>query len=193
MANCPDDFTHLLGRAENGDEVASQRLFPLIYDELRRMAAAQMSRESAPQTLQVTALVHEAWLRLGGDEQPDWENRSHFFGAAAQAMRRIMVDRARQRSAKRRGGDLRRTTFDDEDPCLAVFDSNDEGILAVHEALDHFTEIEPEKARLVQLRYFAGLRIDESALALGISKSTAKRWWSYARAWLKVEMVRLRE
>ena len=184
----PDEFTQLLSRAENGDAEAGQRLFPLVYEELRKMAASQMSREAGGQTLQATALVHEAWLRLGGDEQPGWKNRAHFFGAAAQAMRRILVDRARQRQAQRRGGGLQRTALDEEDPCLSISGDECEEVLAVNEALEEFAKIEPEKARLVQLRYFAGLRLDESALALGISRATAKRWWSYARAWLKVEI-----
>lgn len=188
MSDVPHEFTQILSLAERGDTKAAQRLFPLVYEELRRMAAAQMSREPAGQTLQATALVHDAWLRLGGEHQPDWENRSHFFGAAAQAMRRILVDRARQRQAQRRGGGARPETLHDDDSCLAVADNADDKILAIHEALDRFAEIEPDKAQLVQLRYFAGLKLHESALALGISNATAKRWWSYARAWLKVEL-----
>ena len=181
-----DDFTQLLNQAEAGDPTAAGRLFPLVYEELRKLAAAKMSREQAGQTIQATALVHEAWLRLGGDEQPDWKNRAHFFGAAGQAMRRILVERARRRQALRRGGDLQRVDLDDF--AIAAPELNDDELLAVNEALERFAEVDPEKARLVQLRYFVGLRIDETALTMGISPATAKRWWSYARAWLKVEM-----
>lgn len=190
MSNHSEDFTELLSRAETGDAEAARHLFPLVYEELRRMAADQMSRESPGQTLQATALVHEAWLRLGGDRQPKWENRAHFFGAAARAMRRILVDAARKRRALRRGGGLRPETLDEHASEAAALDTNDDEILAVHEALERFAEIEPDKARLVQLRYFGGLRLDEASLVLGISRATAKRWWSYARAWLKVEIGR---
>ena len=183
-----DDFTQLMNQAEAGDATAAGRLIPLVYEELRKLAAAKMSREQAGQTLQATALVHEAWLRLGGDDQPEWSNRAHFFGAAGQAMRRILVERARRRQALRRGGDLQRVDPDDFE--LAAPELDDDELLAVNDALERFAEVEPEKARLVQLRYFVGLRIDETALTMGISVATAKRWWVYARAWLKVEMAR---
>ena len=184
----PSDFTQLLNQAQAGDPIAAQGLFPLVYEELRRLAAAKMAREHSGHTLQPTALVHEVWLRLGGDDQPDWANRAHFFGAAAKAMQRILVERARRRKAARHGGKLTRTEFVDGE--IAAPDADDEELLAVNEALDRFAEAEPEKAKLVQLKYFAGFSIHETALAMGISAPTAKRWWRYARAWLKVEIKR---
>jgi RNA polymerase sigma factor (TIGR02999 family) len=145
-----------------------------------------MAREPAGQTLQPTALVHEAWLRLGGDEQPTWQNRAHFFGAAAEAMRRILIDNARRRRALRHGGGQERVDIDDLE--LAAVADNDDQLLAVHEALDKLAAQDPRKAELVKLRYFAGLTIEEAALALGISEPTAKRWWTFARTWLYQEI-----
>jgi RNA polymerase sigma factor (TIGR02999 family) len=158
---------------------------PMVYAELRKLAAAQMARERAGLTLQPTALVHEAWLRLGGDRQPDWENRGHFFGAAAKAMRRILIERARRRLAARRGGDRTHLPIDGLDLIGAV---NDPRILEVDEALERFARVQPQKAELVRLRYFAGLELAEAAQALGISEATAKRWWVYSRAWLLREL-----
>lgn len=171
---------------EQGDPCAADQLLPLVYNELRRLAAGQMARESAAQTLQPTALVHEAWLRLGGDAQPTWQNRAHFFGAAAEAMRRILIDRARRRRAVRHGGGQERVDVDDLD--LTAATDNDDQLLAVHEALDKLAAQDPSKAELVKLRYFVGMTIEEAALALGISEPTAKRWWSYARTWLYQEI-----
>ena len=171
---------------ERGDPQAADQLLPLVYDELRRIAAQKMARESAGQTLQPTALVHEAWLRLGGDEQPTWQNRAHFFGAAAEAMRRILIDRARRRRALRHGGGQERVDIDDLE--LATDTENDDQLLAVHEALDKLAAQDPPKAELVKLRYFAGMTIEEVALALGISEPTAKRWWTFARTWLYQEI-----
>jgi RNA polymerase sigma factor (TIGR02999 family) len=145
-----------------------------------------MAREPAGQTLQPTALVHEAWLRLGGDEQPTWQNRAHFLGAAAEAMRRILIDNARRRRALRHGGGQERVDIDDLE--LAAVVDNDDQLLAVHEALDKLAAQDPRKAELVKLRYFAGLTIEEAALALGISEPTAKRWWTFARTWLYQEI-----
>jgi RNA polymerase sigma factor (TIGR02999 family) len=164
----------------------SERLLPLVYDELRKLAAWKMAHESATQTLQPTALVHEAWLRLGGATQPDWENRAHFFGAAAEAMRRILLDRARRRRAVRHGGGLERVNADDLD--LAAPAENDALIVALDEALTRLAREHPQKAELVKLRYFAGLSHEEAAEALGVSEPTAKRWWSFAKAWLYAEM-----
>ncbi len=171
---------------ERGDPQATDRLLPLVYDELRRIAAAKMAGEPGGQTLQPTALVHEAWLRLGGDEQPTWQNRAPFFGAAAEAMRRILIDRARRRHAVRHGGGQERLDVDDLE--LPAPSENDGELLAVHEALDQLAQIDAPKAELVKLRYFAGLTIDEAALTLGISPPTAKRWWAFARAWLYQEI-----
>ncbi len=178
----PGEITLILQRASQGDSAASAQLLPLLYDELRRLAAAKMARESAGHTLQPTALVHEAWLRLGGDQQPDWQNRAHFFGAAAEAMRRILIDRARRRRAVRHGGELQRVNLDDvQIPEAAV---SDDELLAVHDALERFATEDPKKAELVKLRYFAGLTLEDAAQSLDIPLGTAKRWWTYARAWL---------
>ena len=179
------EITLILDRIERGDAQAGEQLLPLVYAELRKLAAAKMAREAAGQTLQPTALVHEAWLRLGADQQPDWKNRAHFFAAAAEAMRRILIDRARSRRAARHGGGLARVNVDDLE--LAESDSDDR-VLAVNDALEKFARIEPSKAELVKLRYFAGFGLEEVARALDISPATAKRWWVYARAWLQREM-----
>jgi len=179
------ELTLILQQMEHGDPEAADRLLPLVYDELRQMAAAKMAREPAGQTLQPTALVHEAWLRLGGDQQPTWKNRAHFFGAAAEAMRRILIDRARHRRALRHGGGQEPVDLGDVELVAAA---DDDQLLAVHEALDKLAAQDPPKAELVKLRYFAGLTIDEAALTLGISVATAKRWWTFARAWLFEEI-----
>jgi RNA polymerase sigma factor (TIGR02999 family) len=180
------DLTLILQQMERGEPQAADRLLPLVYDELRRIAAGKMAREPAGQTLQPTALVHEAWLRLGGDEQPTWQNRAHFFGAAAEAMRRILIDNARRRHALRHGGGQERLNVDDLE--LAAATDNDDQLLAVHDALDKLAAQDPPKAELVKLRYFAGMTIEEAALALGISEPTAKRWWTFARTWLYQEI-----
>ncbi len=176
------DLTLILQQMERGDPQAANRLLPLVYDELRHIAAVKMACEPAGQTLQPTALVHEAWLRLGGDDQPTWQNRAHFFGAAAEAMRRILIDRARRRQALRHGGGQERLNVDDLE--LAGAAENDDQLLAVHEALDRLAAHDPPKAELVKLRYFVGMTIEEAAAALRISEPTAKRWWTYARTWL---------
>jgi RNA polymerase sigma factor (TIGR02999 family) len=174
------DINPLLDTFQKGDPVAAEQLFVLVYSELRRLAAAKMSREAPGQTLQPTALVHEAWLRLGGDGQR-WENRAHFFGAAAEAMRRILVEAARRKHAARRGGGQAHANVDE---IQIAAPAEDNELLAVHEALDQLAAHDAQKAELVKLRYFAGLSIEETAAALGISERTAKRHWTYARAWL---------
>ena len=176
-----NDINHLLDTLQEGDPVAADQLLVLVYAELRRLAAAKMSREAPGQTLQATALVHEAWLRLGGDGQR-WENRAHFFGAAAEAMRRILIDRARRKLAARHGGGVGHVDVDEIE--IAAPAKDDDELLAVHEALDQLAAHDGRKAELVKLRYFAGLSIDEAAGVLGISAPTAKRDWTYARAWL---------
>lgn len=181
------EVTLLLAQVGQGDRAAADRLLPLVYAELRRLAAAKMARESAAQTLQPTALVHEAWLRLGGDAAPSWQNRRHFFGAAAEAMRRILVERARRRLAARHGGGQVRTDAELDAIAAGV---EDEEVLRLHDALERLTAADPEKAELVKLRYFTGLDFEETAAALGISVPTAKRWWAFARAWLADEMKR---
>jgi RNA polymerase sigma factor (TIGR02999 family) len=181
------DVTLLLQKIEQGDPAAADQLLPLVYQELRRLAAAKMSRESAAQTLQPTALVHEAWLRLGGEDQPAWQNRAHFFGAAAEAMRRILIDRARRRRAIRHGGDQVRATPEELEN-VADLNRSDDQLLAVHEALDRLAAEDPKKAELVKLRYFAGLTLEDAASALHLPLGTAKRWWTYSRAWLYREL-----
>jgi RNA polymerase sigma factor (TIGR02999 family) len=165
---------------------AAGELLPLVYEELRRLANQRMAREAAGHTLQPTALVHEAWLRLAGHESPRFENRAHFFGAAAEAMRRILIERARRRQAAKRGGGV--APLDVEEVDLPSPVADDDSLLAVNEALEKFTAIDPRKAELVKLRYFVGMSFEEVASALGITVPIAKQWWAYARAWLTVEM-----
>jgi len=178
------DITLMLQKAKSGDVAAAEQILPLVYGELRKLAAARMAREPAG-TLQATALVHEAWLRLGGDEQPDWANRAQFFVAAAEAMRRILIDRARSRHAQRHGGGLQRLDVAELEVAGPV---DDERLLAVNEALERFAAVDAPKAELVKLRYFAGFTLLEAAQALDIAEPTAKRWWAYARAWLAREI-----
>jgi RNA polymerase sigma factor (TIGR02999 family) len=180
------DVTLILQKIEQGDARATEELLPLVYQELRRLAAAKMSREYAAQTLQPTALVHEAWLRLGGEDQPAWQNRAHFFAAAAEAMRRILIDRARRRRAVRHGGGMQRV----EEAALEriAVDRADEELLEVNEALERFAVEHPKKAELIKLRFFAGFSLREAANAMGIPEGTAKRWWTYSRARLYREV-----
>jgi RNA polymerase sigma factor (TIGR02999 family) len=177
------DVTRILSAIEQGDPAAAQQLLPLVYDELRQLAAARMAAERPDHTLDATALVHEAYLRLVGDQH--FDNRRHFFAAAAEAMRRILIDNARRRRRHKRGGDLQR--FDLDAVALAA-PEQDERLLALDAALDRFAALEPQKAELLKLRSFGGLSLDEAAAALGIAPSTADRWWAYARAWLRVEI-----
>jgi len=175
------DFTVILDRAERGDPKAADELLPLVYDELRRLAAAKMARE-ASHTLQPTALVHEAWLRLTGGAEPSaWNGRSHFFGAAAEAMRRILIEWARQRATAKRGGSWERVDL--ENVNLAA-DAGDETLLLVDEAIQQLRAKDPKAAELVNLRFFGGLTLEESGKVLGFSERTAKRCWAFARAWL---------
>ena len=180
------DVTRILHEIGSGNRQAAEELLPLVYNELRKLAAAKMASEMSGQTLQPTALVHEAWLRLGGDAQSPWQNRAHFFAAAAEAMRRILIDRARRRRAAKRGDGADHVNADDiELPSPAP---DDDALLAVNEALERFSTIDARKAELVKLRYFVGMSFDEAAGALGIAVPTAKQWWAYARAWLAVEI-----
>ncbi len=165
----------------------AERLLGVVYDELRKVAYSKLSRELSDQTLQATALVHEAWLRIGGEQQPVWSNRAHFFSAAAEAMRRILIERARRRMAIRHGGNQQRVEFDELEG-LPESMNNDKHVIDLSEALSRFADENPEKAELVKLRYFVGLTIDEAANLLDISAPTAKRWWAYARAWLYDEI-----
>jgi RNA polymerase sigma factor (TIGR02999 family) len=162
----------------------AEELLPLVYEELRRLAAHKMAQERPGQTLQPTALVHEAWLRLGADGQPPWRNRAHFFAAAAEAMRQILVERARRHTALKRAGGVRCLSLDEVE--IPIEAADDEMLLAVDEALEQFAARDPRKAELVKLRYFIGMSFEEAASVLGIAVPTAKKWWAYGRAWLAV-------
>jgi RNA polymerase sigma factor (TIGR02999 family) len=176
------EVTRILSAVEAGDPSAAEQLLPLVYDELRKLAAQRLAQERPGQTLEATALVHEAYLRLvQGDPTPHWHGRGHFFAAAAEAMRRILVDQARRKLTLRRGGDLQRQPIADQE-IEAPEPSVD--VLAVHEALERFQAVDAMAAQIVKLRYFAGLTIPQVAETLGISTSTADRSWAYARAWL---------
>jgi RNA polymerase sigma factor (TIGR02999 family) len=177
--------TQILGEIESGDPNAADQLLPLVYDELRRLAAQKLSHEKPGQTLQATALVHEAYIRLVGAEHQRWDNRRHFFAAAAQAMRRILVENARRKRTEKRGGQQRRYDLLEIDPAA---EARDDDLLALDEALSKLADREPELAELVQLRYFAGLSVEQSARALGVSARTVKRHWAFARAWLLREL-----
>jgi RNA polymerase sigma factor (TIGR02999 family) len=187
-----NEITVILEKIERGDSQAADQLLPLVYEELRKLAAARMASETGGLTLQPTALVHEAWLRLGGDQQPDWKNRAHFFASAAEAMRRILIERARRRSAARHGGGLERTKADVVEEAIASPRADDAELLDVHEALDGLARRDARMAELVKQCYFVGLTLKDAAVVLGISEPTARRDWSYARAWLFNEIRRLR-
>ena len=176
--------TKILQEAETG-ELASEKLLPIVYAELRRLAAAQMAHETPGQTLQPTALVHEAYMRLIGNQEVRWESRAHFFGAAARAMRQILINRANRKKAVKHGGEKKRLKFDES---LVVDDSQNDQMLALDAALERLEKIDERKGQIVMLRYFAGLSIDETARALDISPATVKREWQFARTWLHKEM-----
>ena len=186
------EITLLLQRAEQGDMSAAARILPLVYGELRKLAAAKMARESAGQTLQPTALVHEAWLRLGGESQPQWQNRAHFFSAAAEGMRRILIENARRKQAVRHGGELEKISASVTGFDLPAAEQAGTELLLLNEALDNLAAHDARKAELVKQWYFIGLTVEEAAQVLGISERTALRDWAYARAWLVNEMDRLR-
>jgi RNA polymerase sigma factor (sigma-70 family) len=204
------DVTRILSQIESGDPAAAEQLLPLVYDELRKLAAARLAHEQSGQTLQATALVHEAYIRLVGggvksafgDQKPEspnstsdrrpptsdlWDSRGHFFAAAAEAMRRILIDQARRKESQKRGGDWQRQELEHLEIAAAEPAID---ILAVHAALERFERVDSQKAELVKLRYFAGLTIPQAAAALGISSTTADRHWAYARAWLHAELAR---
>jgi RNA polymerase sigma factor (TIGR02999 family) len=178
------DLTRILHSIEQGDPKAAEELLPLVYDELRKLAAARMAHLPPGQTLQPTALVHEAYVRLLGSDQP-WDNRGHFFAAAAEAMRRILVESARRKSRLKRGGQWQR--IDLEDVNLAI-ETDPENLLTIDEALTKFAAEDPVKAQLVSLRFFAGLSLPEAAQAMNVSLATSKRYWAFARAWLYREI-----
>lgn len=177
------DVTRLLSEIDSGDPHAAEQLLPLVYDELRKLAAAKLAQEKPGQTLQATALVHEAYLRLV--DSRTWEGRGHFFAAAAEAMRRILVEAARKRKRHRHGGGRRRVGLQEG---ASIVESPPDDLLALDEALARLAACEPAKAELVKLRYFAGLSIDEAADVMRISRTTAKRYWAVARAWLLAEI-----
>jgi RNA polymerase sigma factor (TIGR02999 family) len=182
-----NEFTRILFAVEQGDPGAPEQLLPLVYDELRKLAAHNLAREKAGQTLQATALVHEAYLRMVGPvDNQRWHNRGHFFAAAAEAIRRILVENARRKRSVKHGGGLVRHDFAD---IQLVTPEIGEDLEALDEALDRLAKRDPIKAELVKLRHFAGLTIEEAALALGISTTTANRYWAFARAWLHQEII----
>ena len=181
-------MTRLLNAAEQGDPKAAEELLPLVYEELRKLAAIRMAHEPAGQTLQATALVHEAWLRLAGPPAQAWNSRYHFFAAAAEAMRRILIDNARRKQRPKHGRGWQRV---DLDQVNVAIQTDDDTLLLVNEALTRLEQEDPQKAQLVKLRYFAGMTIPEAGEALGLSESTAKRVWTYSRAFLLREIKRL--
>jgi len=181
MVSGVSSVTRILEAIQAGQTRAAEELLPVVYDELRRIARAKMAREQPGQTLQPTALVHEAWLRLGGDTQAAWQNRAHFFAAAAEAMRRILIEKARRRQRVRHGGGLERTDLDEIE---IAGPEADERLLEIHEALDRLAQEDPARAEVVKLRYFVGLSDREVAEALGLSERTVERHWAYAKVWL---------
>jgi RNA polymerase sigma factor (TIGR02999 family) len=180
-----DDVTRILSAIDRGEPAAAEELLPLVYDELRKLAARKLAREKPGQTLQATALVHEAYLRVaGGSGEASWDSRRHFFAAAAEAMRRILIDRARHKQSAKASGHLERVALDDGPSLAAPEGTPAEDLLALDEALQLFEAVDPVKARLVKLRYFAGVSVEDAAEMLGISPATARRYWIYARSWL---------
>ncbi|HBE70197.1 MAG TPA: RNA polymerase subunit sigma [Planctomycetaceae bacterium] len=183
-----EELTKILNQLDAGDSTDANQLLPLLYDELRQLAAAKLKHERPDHTLQATALVHEAWLRVGGEDHEKkykWNSRGHFFGAAAEAMRRILIDHAKERQAEKRGGNHNRIELETWNHPAA---SQPEKLLDLDEALTKLSDLSPVKAELVKLRFFAGLTINEAAQALEISTASAERYWAYARAWLHVEI-----
>lgn len=183
LLSCEDmsDATVLLNAVEQGDPQAAEKLLEVVYEELRRLAASKLARETPDQTLQPTALVHEAWLRLVGSKNQRFENRAHFFSAAAEAMRRILIDRARRKLTQRHGGGCERVDIDGQDLAAPAADQQ---LLAVHEVLDQLTREYPLQAEVVKLRYFAGMTNEDTAQVLNISVSTVKNYWTFARTWI---------
>jgi len=179
------NVTTLLGRAQEGDRLATEELFPLIYEELRTLAGRYLSKESAAQTLQPTALVHEAFIRLVGPNDSSWENRRHFFGAAAKAMRRILIDHARAKRRMKRGEGIKPSALNEDSLCVEGVNVD---LLALDEALERLGQVDPAKGNLVELRFFGGLSMEEISQVLGTSLSTAAREWRFVRAWLHREL-----
>jgi len=184
-ASTMSEATILLNAVEQGDPQAADKLLELVYEELRRLAASKMARETPGQTLQHTELVHEAWLRLVGTQNPKFENRNHFFSAAAEAMRRVLIDRARRKLTQRHGGGVERVDLDGQDLASPEVD---EQLLAVHEVLDKFAKDHPVQAAVVKLRYFVGMTNEETAQVLGISVSSVNNYWMFSRTWILHEI-----
>jgi RNA polymerase sigma factor (TIGR02999 family) len=180
------EVTRILNAIQGGNRKAAEELLPLVYDELRRIAAIKMSGESPGHTLQATALVHEAWLRLAGSNEQSWQNRAHFFGAAGEAMRRILVDHARRKQSLKRGGGADHEPLDEGAAVLLAAPPDE--LLAIHEALDALARQDSQAAELVKLRYFVGMTMEEAAAALDLAPRTAERLWTYARVWLHREI-----
>src|SRR6185369_16922686 len=178
------EVTRILESVQSGDPKAAEELLPLVYEELRRLAAAKMAMERPGQTLQATALVHEAWIRLAGERNQQYQNRHAFFGAAAEVMRRILVDRARRRQAVRHGGGQDRVELD----AVEIAVTNDEAIQGVHEVLDELAKLDPPKAEVVKLHFFVGLSFEEIAALLGVNERTVRRHWTFAKAWMCKEL-----
>jgi len=181
------DMTRIMNAIEQGDAQATEKLLPLVYEELRRLAASKMSQERPGHTLQATALVHEAYMRLLGPEANNWDSRTHFFSAAAEAMRRILIDNARRKKSLKRGGGFQIVNLENAE--LAIEEPS-EDILALDEALVKLAAVDPVKADLVKLRYFAGLTNEQAGQVLGVSHNTVDKYWAYARAWLRLELER---
>lgn len=180
-----EEWTRALEAMEHSRGQSAEELLPLVYDELRSLARARMAKEAPGQTMQATVLVHEAWLRLVGDADPGWNGRGHFFGAAALAMRRILVEQARRKARGKHGGELARVDFDDVE---AAVEPPGDNVLAVEEALCRLEARDERKGRIVNLRYFAGLTVEETAEALGVSIGTIEREWRFIKSWLQVEL-----
>lgn len=181
-----NELTEIFTRIEAGDPKAAEKLLPLVYAELRKLAATRLAREAPGQTLQPTALVHEAYIKLvDQDQSVDWNSRGHFFAAAAESMRRIMVDRARRKARPKHGGGLNKVGLEEVEICS---DSESKKVLAIHEALELLTKEAPQKAELVKLRYFAGMSLEEAATAMEISRATASRYWAFSKAFLYSEI-----
>ena len=187
----PETVTKLLDAAREGDRAAVNELFPLVYDELRAMAQRQRRNWHGDYTVNTTALVHEAYIKLADQSQADWKNRAHFFGVAARAMRQILIDYARKRRAQKRGGDLSKTSFDElklVEGKIKLSDDRADSLVALDEALQHLEKISERQSRIVECRFFGGMTIEETAEAIGISTSTVKRSWNLAQVWLFQEM-----
>jgi RNA polymerase sigma factor (TIGR02999 family) len=186
MAGSSDDITLVLQAVEEGEQ-SSERLLPMVYEELRKLAHARMANERAGHTLQATALVHEAWLRLAGSGEQEWSNKAHFFAAAAEAMRRVLIDRGRSKQAVRHGGGWKRIGFEFID---RPAEAPDDTLMLVSEAVDALATEDPKAAEFVKLRFFAGLTVEEASLALGVTDRTGRRYWRFARVWLFEQLNR---